>query len=139
VQANLMLNNKVWPAMAEAFKNSKGNPLAERLIAALEAAQDAGGDIRGKQSAALLVVKGVSSGKVWEDRLIDLRVDDSQAPIPELKRLTPSSKIIIITVHDDDENIFNAICAGASGYLLKDLSAEINRVAKIAEVWVDCK
>jgi DNA-binding NarL/FixJ family response regulator len=44
--------------------------------------------------------------------------------IPELKKLSPSSKIIIITVHDDDENVFNAICAGASGYLLKDLSAE---------------
>lgn len=44
--------------------------------------------------------------------------------IPELRKLTPSSKIIIITIHDDDENVFNAICAGASGYLLKDLSAE---------------
>ena len=44
--------------------------------------------------------------------------------IPELRKLTPSSKIIIITVHDDDENVFNAICAGASGYLLKDLSAD---------------
>jgi DNA-binding NarL/FixJ family response regulator len=44
--------------------------------------------------------------------------------IPELKKLSPSSKILIITVHDDDENVFNAICAGASGYLLKDLSAE---------------
>ena len=44
--------------------------------------------------------------------------------IPELRRLSPTSKIIIITVHDDDENVFNAICAGASGYLLKDLSSE---------------
>jgi uncharacterized Ntn-hydrolase superfamily protein len=57
------------------------------MIAALEAGQKAGGDIRGKQSAALLVVKGKSSGKVWEDRLIDLRVDDSAEPIKELKRL----------------------------------------------------
>ena len=86
VQANLMINDKVWPAMADAFKNTKG-PLAERMIAALEAGQKAGGDIRGKQSAALLVVKGKSSGKVWEDRLIDLRVDDSAEPIKELKRL----------------------------------------------------
>jgi DNA-binding NarL/FixJ family response regulator len=53
--------------------------------------------------------------------------------IPELKRLTPSSKIIIITVHDDDENVFNAICAGASGYLLKDLSSD-KIVASINEV-----
>jgi len=53
--------------------------------------------------------------------------------IPELKKLSPSSKIIIITVHDDDENVFNAICAGASGYLLKDLSAE-QIVSSINEV-----
>ena len=53
--------------------------------------------------------------------------------IPELKKLSPSSKIIIITIHDDDENVFNAICAGASGYLLKDLSAD-NIVSSISEV-----
>ena len=53
--------------------------------------------------------------------------------IPELRKLSPSSKIIIITVHDDDENVFNAICAGASGYLLKDLSAD-RIVASINEV-----
>ena len=57
------------------------------MITALEAAQNAGGDIRGKQSAAILVVKGKSTGKVWEDRLIDLRVEDSPKPIVELKRL----------------------------------------------------
>ena len=86
VQANLMLNDKVWPAMAKAFRETKG-PLAERMVAALEAAQSVGGDIRGKQSAALLVVKGKSTGKIWEDRSIDLRVEDSPSPIKELKRL----------------------------------------------------
>ncbi len=86
VQANLMANDKVWPAMAEAFKNSQG-PLAERMLIALEAAENAGGDIRGRQSAALLVVRGKSTGKVWEDRLIDLRVDDSPEPLVELRRL----------------------------------------------------
>ena len=86
-QANLMLNDKVWPAMAKAFEDSKGQPLAERLIAALEAGQSVGGDIRGKQSAAILVVRGKSTGKIWEDRLIDLRVEDSNHPISELKRL----------------------------------------------------
>ncbi len=86
VQANLMSNNKIWPAMDKAFRESKG-PLAERMITALEAAQNAGGDIRGKQSAAILVVKGKSTGKVWEDRLIDLRVEDNPKPIVELKRL----------------------------------------------------
>lgn len=85
-QANLMINDKVWPAMAEAFKSAEG-PLAERMMAALEAGQKAGGDIRGKQSAAMLIVRGKSTGKVWEDRLIDIRVDDSPEPIKELKRI----------------------------------------------------
>jgi DNA-binding NarL/FixJ family response regulator len=53
--------------------------------------------------------------------------------IPEIRKLTPSSKIVILTVHDDNENVFNAICAGASGYLLKDLSAD-NIVNSINEV-----
>lgn len=86
VQANLMANDKVWPAMAEAFTNSTG-PLAERMIIALEAAENAGGDIRGRQSAALLVVRGKSTGKIWEDKLVDLRVDDSSEPLVELRRL----------------------------------------------------
>lgn len=86
VQANLMLNDKVWPAMEQAFTITKA-PLAERLIAALEAAQNAGGDIRGRQSAAILVVKGKSTGNIWEDRLIDLRVEDNPQPVKELKRL----------------------------------------------------
>ncbi|RPI68918.1 MAG: DUF1028 domain-containing protein, partial [Ignavibacteriales bacterium] len=86
VQANLMLNDKVWPAMEKAFRESAG-PLAERMIAALEAAQNIGGDIRGKQSASLLIVKGVSTGKIWEDKLIDLRIEDHPDPVVELKRL----------------------------------------------------
>lgn len=86
VQANLMKTNRVWPAMAESFEKSPG-PLAERLIAALEAAQAEGGDIRGKQSAAILIVNPKSTGKPWIDKPIDLRVEDSVHPIKELKRL----------------------------------------------------
>jgi uncharacterized Ntn-hydrolase superfamily protein len=86
VQANLMSNDKIWPAMADAFQKSKG-PLAERMLIALEAAENAGGDIRGKQSAALLVVRGKSTGKVWEDRLVDIRVDDSPEPLVDLRRI----------------------------------------------------
>jgi len=86
VQANLMLNDLVPGAMSKAFEESTGT-LAERLMAALFAAQEVGGDIRGKQSAAILVVKGESTGKVWEDRLIDLRVEDSPEPLMELNRL----------------------------------------------------
>ena len=85
VQANLMVNDKVWPAMEKAFRTTKGQ-LAERMVAALEAGQQAGGDIRGKQSAYLLIVKPTATGKLWDDRF-DLRVDDNAEPIKELKRL----------------------------------------------------
>jgi uncharacterized Ntn-hydrolase superfamily protein len=86
VQANLMLNDTVWAAMAKAFESSRGD-LAERLLIALEAAQSAGGDIRGKQSAALLIVSGSATGKPWQDRSFDLRVDDHADPVVELRRL----------------------------------------------------
>lgn len=86
VQANLMANGRVWPAMARAFESAKGD-LAERMLAALDAAQAAGGDIRGRQSAALVVVKAESTGKPWADRIFDLRVDDSPEPLKELRRL----------------------------------------------------
>jgi len=86
VQANLMLNNNVWPAMARAFEAATGD-LADRMLAALDAAQAAGGDIRGRQSAALIVVTGTPTGRPWADRLFDLRVDDSAEPLAELRRL----------------------------------------------------
>ncbi len=86
VQANLMLNDKVWPAMSKAFEETKGD-LAERMLAALDAGQAAGGDIRGRQSAALIVVSGKPTGKPWLDRVFDLRVDDSPEPLKELRRL----------------------------------------------------
>jgi uncharacterized Ntn-hydrolase superfamily protein len=86
VQANLMSNEAIWPAMSRAFEKARG-PLAERMLAALEAAEAAGGDIRGKQSAAILVVKGTGTGKPWADRSVDLRIEDHEAPLVELKRL----------------------------------------------------
>ena len=84
-QANTMLNDKVWPAMARAFEGSKGD-LAARLLDALDAAQAAGGDIRGKQSAALIVVAAKATGSI-ADRIFDIRVDDSTEPLKELRRL----------------------------------------------------
>ena len=86
VQANLMLGEQVWPAMAKAFESTEGD-LAARMLAALEAAQAAGGDIRGKQSAALIVVSGKPTGRSWQDRVFDLRVDDHPEPVAELRRL----------------------------------------------------
>ena len=86
VQANMMLNDRIWPAMAQAFERAQGD-LAERMLAALDAAQAAGGDIRGRQSAALVVVTGKPTGKPWIDRVFDLRVDDNPEPLAELRRL----------------------------------------------------
>ncbi len=86
VQANLMRNNTVWSAMAEAFENAEGD-LAERMMTALEAAEAEGGDIRGKQSAAMKVVSGEPTGMSWIDNIVDIRVDDSPEPLPELRRL----------------------------------------------------
>jgi len=86
VQANMMVNDQVWPAMAAAYRASSGS-LAERLLAALDAGQAAGGDVRGQQSAAILTVKAKSSGHVWADRSIDLRVEDHPSPLVELRRL----------------------------------------------------
>jgi uncharacterized Ntn-hydrolase superfamily protein len=86
VQANLMLNDDVVPAMKKAYGSARGD-LADRMVATLEAAQTAGGDIRGKQSAAILIVSGERQEKPWEGRLFDLRVEDHPTPIKELKRL----------------------------------------------------
>ena len=85
-EANLMSNDQVWPAMAKAYQESKGD-LAERMLAALDAAQSVGGDIRGRQSAALIVVEGKRQNTPWEGRIFDLRVDDAAEPLTELRRL----------------------------------------------------
>jgi uncharacterized Ntn-hydrolase superfamily protein len=82
-QANMMSSPEVWPAMAAAFESSSG-PLARRLLAALEAAEGAGGDVRGRQSAALLVVP--AEGEPWQ-RAAELRVEDAPDPLAELRRL----------------------------------------------------
>jgi uncharacterized Ntn-hydrolase superfamily protein len=81
-----MEKDTVWDAMAEAFTKTDA-PLAERMMAALEAAEAEGGDIRGKQSAAMVVVAAGGTGRPWTDRIIDLRVEDAAEPLPELRRL----------------------------------------------------
>ena len=86
VQANLMLRDTVWGAMSKAFESAQGD-LAERMMIALEAAEGEGGDIRGKQSAAMLVVSGSAGDSPWSGRLFDVRVDDHPEPLPELRRL----------------------------------------------------
>ena len=86
VEANMMLNATVPEAMARAFQATSGD-LAYRMLAALDAAEAEGGDVRGRQSAALIMVRGKSSRRPWADKLFDVRVDDHPEPLPELRRL----------------------------------------------------
>ncbi|MFW5920583.1 MAG: DUF1028 domain-containing protein [Polyangiales bacterium] len=86
VQANMMRAPTVPGAMARAFETTEGD-LADRMVAALHAAEREGGDIRGKQSAAIVVHKGTSTGRPWHDRRFDLRVEDHPEPLDELARL----------------------------------------------------
>lgn len=100
VEANLMDKATVWPAMAKAYRAAKGD-LADRLLAALRAAQAEGGDIRGQQSAAILIVKGRPSGQPWNDRLFDLRVEDHPDPLKELGRLIQLRRAYILMDEGD--------------------------------------
>jgi uncharacterized Ntn-hydrolase superfamily protein len=109
--ANLMERDTVWDAMARAFKNTQGD-LAERLLAALEAAQQEGGDIRGRQSAAIVVVTGEPTGNPWQDRLVDLRVEDHPSPVQELKRLVQIGRAYDF-MNDGDEKLAKRDMDGA--------------------------
>jgi len=111
VQANLMEKPSVWPAMARAFEAAQGD-LAERMLAALDAAEAEGGDIRGRQSAALVVVKARSSGRPWADRVFDLRIEDHPQPLAELRRLVRLQRAYNhMTAGDDCVAISDWVCA----------------------------
>ncbi len=93
-QANMVARAAVWPAMLEAYAEASGD-LADRLVAALSAAEREGGDVRGPQSAALLVVgpeRGAESTGNADDPVIDLRVDDSRDPVADLRRLLGTAR-----------------------------------------------
>jgi uncharacterized Ntn-hydrolase superfamily protein len=86
-QGNILVSEATVDALAETFERFRDHPLAERLIACLHAAQAAGGDRRGQQSAALLVVRKDGGYAGLTDVVVDLRVDDHPTPIAELERL----------------------------------------------------
>jgi uncharacterized Ntn-hydrolase superfamily protein len=98
VQANMMASTDVWPAMARAYEAGEG-PLARRLLAALNAAEDAGGDARGRQSAALLVAP--AEGEPWR-RTVDLRVEDHDEPLAELDRLLDLADAYALATQGDE-------------------------------------
>jgi uncharacterized Ntn-hydrolase superfamily protein len=128
VQANLMANDRVWPAMAEAYEHAQGD-LAERLLQALEAAQQAGGDIRGRQSAAILVVKAQASGKPWADRLFDLRVEDSPEPLKELRRL-----VRLRRAYNEEDAGDNAIAEKKSEEAMRRYEAAMKLAPDVVEL-----
>jgi uncharacterized Ntn-hydrolase superfamily protein len=127
-QANLMASPRVWPAMAEAYRRAKGD-LAERLLQALEAAEAAGGDIRGRQSAALLVVRATGTGRPWEDRVFDLRVEDHPEPLEELRRLVRLRRAY---THEDAGDAF--VAAGQSDSALRAYAEAARLAPEVVEL-----
>lgn len=101
VQANMMVDDKVVPAMYEAYQRATGD-LASRLLVTLEAAQWAGGDIRGQQSAAIIVVKGERQEHPWQGHLYNLRVEDNARPLEELARLMLLRRAYILVDYSDE-------------------------------------
>jgi uncharacterized Ntn-hydrolase superfamily protein len=116
-QANMMEKNTVWEAMAKAFELTPGE-LADRLLAALAAAEKEGGDIRGRQSAAILVVNGKASGTPWKNRVFDLRVEDHPQPLQELQRLLTIAKAYNHMNKGDDYLTENNVKAALAEYTL---------------------
>lgn len=115
VQANMMLNDRIPTAMAKAYEAAIQNGIAdlsERLLLALEAAQSAGGDIRGKQSAAIKVVGQDLSSKTWEGVQMELRVEDCPEPIPELRRVVNIHRAYT-HMNQGDERLAAGDAAGA--------------------------
>ncbi len=127
-QANLMSNDSVWPAMASSFSSTRG-PLTERLLKALEAAEEAGGDIRGRQSAAILVLSTKAQKEKWRGKLVDLRVEDHPKPLEELRRLVRINEAYDHANRGDDlvtENRFSEA--------LKEYSLAAERAPEIEEL-----
>jgi uncharacterized Ntn-hydrolase superfamily protein len=115
VQANLTEKDTVWGAMAAAYEAARGD-LIERLLAALDGAQREGGDIRGMQSAAILVVPATSAGAPWRERLVDLRVDDHPDPVGELRRLVSVHRAYAHMNRGDERMAENDVEAAVTEY-----------------------
>jgi uncharacterized Ntn-hydrolase superfamily protein len=136
VQANLMEKDTVWPAMAKAYESASGD-LAERMLQALEAAEREGGDLRGRQSAALVIVKAKSSGRPWADRVFDLRVDDHAQPLVELRRLVEVQRAYNhMNVGDECAELQDWTCADreyGAAQKLQPANAEISFWAAVGQ------
>lgn len=128
VQANLMDRRTVWPAMARAYEAALADPEVDfpgALLAALEAAEAEGGDIRGRQSAALLVVRAKTTGDPWRDRLVDLRVDDHPEPLAQLAHLL------------ERHRAYEEMNAGDEAMAEGDFAAAVERYTRATELAPD--
>jgi len=115
-QGAMLANDAGWDAMIDAFDSARGD-LAERLLLALEAAEDHGGDVRGRRSAALVVVRSTPSSTPWLDRPIDLRVDDHPEPLRELRRLLSLRRL-----YDQANQAFNLAVGGNMSAALSEFA-----------------
>ena len=134
-QGNILVSAETVDALAETFEAGAGEPLAERLLACLSAAQRAGGDRRGQQSASLLVVRSGGGYAGLSDVLVDLRVDDHREPIAELERLFGLHQLLFGETPDEewlevDENLEREI-----GERLARLGYRGNTVAEAFTAW----
>ncbi len=115
IQANLMWKPTVCSAMVKAFESAAGD-LAERMMIALEAAQGEGGDMRGKQSAAILVVSGDASEPAWGGRIFDLRVDDHMEPLSEMRRLLNMARAYQLMNQGDEHMTLGEVEEAVAAY-----------------------
>jgi uncharacterized Ntn-hydrolase superfamily protein len=107
VQGNLLLSDTCWPAMATAYEEglAEGAPFVERLLRAVEAAEREGGDVRGRQSAAIIVVDAALHPRSWRGHglVMDMRIEDHPDPVPELRRIVTMQLAYDMLDDDGDE------------------------------------
>jgi uncharacterized Ntn-hydrolase superfamily protein len=118
VQGNLLERDTCWPAMAAAYERAlaEGAPFVERLLRAMEAAEMEGGDVRGRQSAALMIVAAEPHTAAWRGRLIDMRIEDHPDPVPELRRIVTLQ--LAYNLLDDEGDAARAGSSAAERYAL---------------------
>jgi uncharacterized Ntn-hydrolase superfamily protein len=123
VQGNVLLSDTCWPAMAAAYEDAlaAGQPFVERLLRTLEAAEREGGDVRGRQSAAIMIVEASLQQAAWRGRLINVRIDDHPDPVPELRRIVTLE--IAYELRNDEGD------AAKAGRDAEDRYAEARRLA----------
>ena len=118
VQGNLLERDTCWPAMAAAYRSAlaEGAPFVERLLRAMEAAEAEGGDVRGRQSAALMIVAADIQQAAWRGRLMDMRIEDHPDPVPELRRIVTMQ--LAYNLLDEEGDAARAGASGAERYEL---------------------